>query len=132
MAPSSLGKRTADCKSPQNWLMGLAMDLAALCDCGGENGTNGSHFPVFSKDIAFAPHSVAPRPPPIILPYRSASGIGYASTKLSKMVGSPASYPVYSRYNELLSIAIDFWKNMCWQLQSFLRYIELIISKWYF
>ena len=22
--------------------------------CGGENGTNGNHFPVFSEDVAFA------------------------------------------------------------------------------
>ena len=27
--------------------------------CGGENGTNGSHFPVLSEDIAFASHFVA-------------------------------------------------------------------------
>ena len=31
--------------------------------CGGENGTNGSHFPVFSEDVAFARHFVATRPP---------------------------------------------------------------------
>ena len=32
--------------------------------CGGENGTNGSHFPVFSEDVAFARHFMATRPPP--------------------------------------------------------------------
>ena len=32
MATSSLGKQTADCESPHNWLMSLAMDLAVLCD----------------------------------------------------------------------------------------------------
>ena len=32
MAPSSLGKQTAGCESPHDWLMSLAMDLAALCD----------------------------------------------------------------------------------------------------
>ena len=37
------------------------MDLAALCE---ENGTNESHFPVFSDDIDFSHHFVAPRPPP--------------------------------------------------------------------
>ena len=68
----------------------------------GENGTNGSHFPVFSKDIAFAHHFLATRLPHTLPLYRSASSIGYASKKLSKMVGNPASYPVYSRYNELL------------------------------
>ena len=36
-----------------------------LCvTCGGENGINGSHFPYFSEDIAFARHFVATRPPP--------------------------------------------------------------------
>ena len=29
--------------------------------CGGENGTNGCHFAVFSKDIGFARHFVATR-----------------------------------------------------------------------
>ena len=69
--------------------------------CGGENDTNGSHFPVLSEDVALARHFVATRPPPILPPCRSATDIGYASKKLSKMVGNPANYPVYSRYNEL-------------------------------
>ena len=73
MAPSSSDKQTAGCESPHNWLMSLALDLAALCDS--ENGTNGNHFPVFNEHVSFAPHVVATRPPP---PYRSASGIGYA------------------------------------------------------
>ena len=55
---------------------------------------------LFSKDVAPACYFVAPHLPP---PYRSASGIGYASKNyLSKMVGNPASYPVHSRYSELL------------------------------
>ena len=74
-----------------------------LCvTCGGENGTNGSHLGVFTTDIAFAHHFVAPCLPPILPPYRSASGIGYASKNLSKMAGNTASYPVYSTYSELL------------------------------
>ena len=32
MAPSSLGKQMADCDLLHNWLMSMAMDLAALCD----------------------------------------------------------------------------------------------------
>ena len=32
MAPSPLDKQTAGCNSPHDWLMRLAMDLAALCD----------------------------------------------------------------------------------------------------
>ena len=78
MAPSSFGKQTAGCESPHDWLMSLAMDLAALCDTrGGENVTNGSHFPVLSEDVAFA----CTHPPP---PCRSATGIGYACKKYLK------------------------------------------------
>ena len=64
MAPSSLGKQTANCDSPRNWLMSMAMDLAAYVTRGGENGTSGCHLAVFSKDIAFTCHLVAPRLPP--------------------------------------------------------------------
>ena len=32
MVSSSLDKQRADCDLPHNWLMSLAMDLAALCD----------------------------------------------------------------------------------------------------
>ena len=32
MVPSSLDKYTIGCDSPRDWLMSLAMDLAALCD----------------------------------------------------------------------------------------------------
>ena len=31
--------------------------------CGGENGTDGNHFPVFSEDVAFAQHFMATHPP---------------------------------------------------------------------
>ena len=54
--------------------MSLAMDLAALWICGGENGTNGCHLGVFSVNVAFARHSMATHPPPTL------PGIGYAST----------------------------------------------------
>ena len=54
---------------------------------------------VFSEDVAFACHFVVTCPPPTLPPYRSVSGIGYTSKKLSKMAGKPASYPVYSGYN---------------------------------
>ena len=43
--------------------------------CGGENGTNGNHLAIFSEDVAFAHHFVAP-----------AHYIGYTSKKLSEMV----------------------------------------------
>ena len=32
MTPSLLHKQTASCKLPHDWLVSLAMDLAALCD----------------------------------------------------------------------------------------------------
>ena len=32
MAPYPLGKQTASCNLPHDWLMSLAMDLAALCE----------------------------------------------------------------------------------------------------
>ena len=32
MAPYPLDKQTASCNAPHDWLMSLAMDLAALCD----------------------------------------------------------------------------------------------------
>ena len=38
------------------------------------------------------------------------------------MAGNPVSYPVHSRYNELLWITIDLWRNTCRHLQSFSRY----------
>ena len=65
--------------------------------CGGENGTNGSQLLVFSEDIAFSLHFMAPR-----TPHNSASGTGYASKKLSKIAEIPASYPMHGRYSELL------------------------------
>ena len=49
---------------------------------------------VFSVYVAFARHFVATRLPPTLPPYRSANGIGYASNKLSKIVGNSASYPL--------------------------------------
>ena len=52
--------------------------------CGGKNGINGSHLAVFSEDVAFAHHFVAPHLPSTLLPYRSASGIGYASKNYLK------------------------------------------------
>ena len=64
MAAYPLDKQTDGCNSPLDWLVSLIMDLAALCDCGGENGTNGCHLGGFSVDVAFACHFVATRLPP--------------------------------------------------------------------
>ena len=43
--------------------------------------TNGCHLAGFSEDVAFAHHFMATRPSPTLPPYRSATGIGYASKK---------------------------------------------------
>ena len=91
MAPSSFVKQTAGCESPHDCLMSLAIDLAVCVTCGGENGTNGSHIPDFSEDVGFAHNFVVTHPATILPPYRSASGIGYTSKKLSKMAGNPVS-----------------------------------------
>ena len=70
--------------------------------CEGANGTNGSLLAVFSEDVDFAHHFVALHlPAPTLPPYRSASGIGYVSKKLSKMAGNSTSYLVYNRHSEL-------------------------------
>ena len=53
------------------------------------------HLVVFSVDVALAHHIVA-NYLPTLLPYRSASDIGYASKRLSKMVANSASYPLNS------------------------------------
>ena len=77
--------------------------------CGGKNGTSGCHFAGFS-DIAFVHHFVATRLPPTLPPYRSATGIGYASKKLSKMVRNLASYLPTSWWIDRLYIAIESWQ----------------------
>ena len=61
--------------------------------CGGENGTNWSHLAGFSEDVAFARHFVATRPPPPP-PCRSATGIGYASKRLSKMAAGKVALTI--------------------------------------
>ena len=79
--------------------MGLAMDLVALYDtvCGGEIGTNGCHLAVHPHPLP-PPHSttIHTLPSPILHPYRSACGIGYANKELSKMVGNSTNYPFNS------------------------------------
>ena len=64
--------------------MSFTMNLATLCDDGGDNGTNGCHLAVFSVDSLCIP-LVAIHPPPNLPPYRSASDNGYTSKYLSKM-----------------------------------------------
>ena len=62
--------------------MSLAMDLAALCDMWRWKWhTNGCHLAVFIVNVAFARHFITTHPLP---PYRSASGIDYASKNYLK------------------------------------------------
>ena len=60
-------------------LNGLVMDLAACTYgtyiCGTENDPNGCHLVVFSVEVVFAHHYVAPHHPHPS-PYRRACGIG--------------------------------------------------------
>ena len=60
--------------------------------CKGENGTTGCHLAGFSEIVTFASHFVATCPPPTLPPYRNATGIGYASKQLPKVVGNSAGY----------------------------------------
>ena len=75
MVPSSLDKQTAGCNTPHDWLMSLAMDLAPLCHKYAEikMAPMDVILAVFTVDFSFACHYLS------TFPYRSASGIGYAS-----------------------------------------------------
>ena len=52
----------------------------------------------FSEDLALAYHFVAICPSPILPPYRSTIGVGYASRKLSKMAENSACFSTNSRW----------------------------------
>ena len=73
--------------------------------CGDENDTNGFHFAGFSKDVAFARHFMATQPSPTC---GSATGIGYACKKLSKMAGNSASYSPNSWIDYSYRIVANF------------------------
>ena len=64
MIPSPLDKQPAGYKSPHNWLVSLAMDLATLCDMWRCNDNSGCHVVVFNEDVAFARHFMLPTLPP--------------------------------------------------------------------
>ena len=107
----------------QGWLWDCPWIELLCVTCSGKYDNDGSHLAVFSEDVAFARHFIAPHPP-----YRSTSGVCYASKKLSKMTGNSASYPVYSILNELPWIA----RETCSQLYLFYRYNKLSIWKLHF
>ena len=92
MATYPLDKQTAGCNSPHDWLVSLAMDLAACVICGGENGTNGYHLADFSEDVAFAHHFVATCPAPPSYPIGVLLVLATPVKKLSKMAEDLANY----------------------------------------
>ena len=59
MAPSPMDKQIAACKSPHDWLVTLAIDLAALYDMWGWIRHQRCHLAVFSVDLVFAYNFVA-------------------------------------------------------------------------
>ena len=90
--------------------------------CGVENSTNRYYVAVFSVDITFACHFMAPHPPHLH-PYKSACGIGYASIKLYKMVGNSTSYPFKSWCMDRHRIMVN-----CMQPSVFLPKIQCFTS----
>ena len=75
------------------WLFSvLAYPLPATC------GYMSAFHPVGVLVVLATPVNqfMATHPPPTLLPYSNASGIGYGIKKLSKMAGNSASYPLNS------------------------------------
>ena len=66
------------------------MDLAALCDLGGANGTDGHHLVVYSVDVTFGCNFMATH-----LPSHSIGVLVVLATpvKVSRKAGNSASYP---------------------------------------
>ena len=64
MAPSPVDKQPAGYKSPHDWLVSLAMDLATLCDIWRCKRHQWMPYGCFGEDLAVARHFVATRPPP--------------------------------------------------------------------
>ena len=62
MTPSPLNKQKTSFNSPHDWLMILAIDLAALCDMWRSKRHNDCHLVVFSVNIAFVHHFMATCP----------------------------------------------------------------------
>ena len=106
MTPSFLDKQTANCNLPHDWLISLAMDLAAWCDMWRWKWHQWMPFDCFSEDVTFAATLSLPTCSP---PSHLIEVLVVLATPvkiLSKMAGNSASYPVYSRHSELPWIAI--------------------------
>ena len=81
VVPSFLDRETVGYNSLHDWLISLAMNLAALCDMWRWKWHQWMSFGCFSEDIGFAHHFVASRLPLTFQPYKRAIGIGYTSKK---------------------------------------------------
>ena len=120
---------TSSCNSPPDWLMSLAMNLAALYDMWRWKLLQQTLFGCFQcgRSLKLCPLLCGSSPPPTLQPCRSACGIGYAGKNLSEMVGNPASYLFNSWCIDRLWIAIPSWWIVCKHLFSFPRYIYIAI-----
>ena len=92
MPPSPLDKRTVGCNSPDDWLMSLAMDLADWCVIRRWKWHQWMPFGCFHCWYSLFLPPCGYLSTPTLPLYRSASGIGCTSKKVSKMVGNWASY----------------------------------------
>ena len=102
MALSPLDKQTASCNLPRAWLMNLAMDCVI---CRSENGTNGCHLVLFSVDVAFTLHLVAPHHPLLSNP------IGVLIVlAMPVKVAQLSTYPFNSWCIDRVWIAIELWQ----------------------
>ena len=122
MAAYPLGKLTAGCNSPHDWLMSLAMDLTSLCDMWRWKWRQLMPFGWFLWRRSLCLPLRGYPPTPTLPPCRSATDIGYASKKLSKMAGNSASYSPNNWWVDRLLIAIESWQISCKHLLPFLSY----------
>ena len=81
MAAYPLGKQTAGCNSPHDWMMSLSMDLTALCDMWRWKWHQWMPFGWFWWRRSLCPPLCGFPSTPTLPPCRSATGIGYASKK---------------------------------------------------
>ena len=103
-----------------------------ICGCEKYNGTDECHLAVFSVDVAFACHFVAPHHHS-----KSACAVGYASTKLSKMASNSATYSFNRWCIGRQWIAVELWwiacnASICFlpKIQYVLQIIKIDISKY--
>ena len=97
MASSPLDMQTAGYNSPHDWLMSLAMDLAALCDTWIYKWHQWMPFSCFQHGHSLCPPLHGSPHFPTLHPYRrNACSIGYASKNYLTMADNSANYPFNS------------------------------------